>query len=205
VSKKYTRNFDAKYNDETGNFEEDRSERARPRFWIEEVYNKKTGELDKVEMIEILVPGETKNIWAGKVTEDHRRRFKAHYQAFKNNEEMPASGIPLNKLPGIGHQLVQQLKFLGFTSVEDLARATDHAVTEFMGGFTWRKKAQNFLDEQAKTVQAVSEKDQIIATQAKMLEELRQQMAKLSEQMQASLEKKKPGRKPKAEPVPAAA
>jgi hypothetical protein len=203
MSSGYTRNFDDKYDPTTGKFAQDRTERAIPRFWIEEVFNKATNNLDQIEMVEIRVPGESKNVWGGKVTQEHRRRFAKHYQAFKNNEEMPVTGTPLNKLPGMTHQLLAELKYIGFSSVEDLARATDQAIGEFHAGLTWRKKAQLYIEENAKTSEAVSQKDAIIAEQGAALKALQEQMAEMSRMMLAQSESKKPGRPKKAEQVAA--
>lgn len=197
----YTRNFDARFNEQTGKFDEDHSERAKPRFWFDEVYDKKTDTIRKVEMIEIHMPGEDKSIWGGKVTDQHRQRFARHYEAFRAGAQAPVIGHALDKLPGMTPRLLTQLQFIGFTSIEDLARATDQAIAQFLGGMTWRKKAQLWLDEQKKlegAVQSSAEKDAIIAQQGEMLKALQEQMAQITAQMQ-----KKPGRKAKTEQVAA--
>lgn len=204
----YTRDFDAKYNDTTSKFEDDRTERAKPRFWMEDVYNHTTKGLDKVEMVEIRVAGEDKNVWAGRVTDDHRRRFANQYRAFKNNEELPVNGTPLSNLAGMNYQLEQTLKFMGFASIEELARATEQACTQFMSGYAWRKKAQIYVEQNTAKVSLDSQKDSIIAQQSEMLRHLQEQMAEMSAKMAASAAepvKKKPGPKPKAAPVEAAA
>jgi hypothetical protein len=197
----FTRNFDAKFNDESQKFEEDRTERAKPRFWLDDVYDKKTDTLTKVEMVEIRVAGEDKNVWAGKVTEDHRRRFPTQYRAFKNNEEMPVNGTALSKLPGMHNQLEQQLKYMGVTSIEELARLTEQACTQVMGGYALRKKAALFIEEHRATASTVSQKDQIIAEQGAMLAKLQEQMAEMSAKMAA----KSKGGRPKKDEAQAAA
>lgn len=199
----FTRNFDAAFDMTSGRFAEEKAERAKPRFWVDEILNRKTNELEKIEMVEIRVPGEDKNVWAGKVTDAHRQRFPRYYEAFKKGEDAPVYGHALEKLPGITHQLVSQLKFMGFTSAEDLAKATDQAIGQFHAGLTWRRKAQLWLDEQRALESAANsstQKDALIAEQARALEALQAQMAQLSAQMS---ERKKPGRKPKAEQVAA--
>ena len=199
----YTRNFDAKFDESSGRFEDESRERAKVRFWIEEVLNPKTNNLDKIEMIEIRVPGEDKNIWAGKVEDKHRQRFGRAYQFFKSGQEMPVSGHPLDKLPGITSQMLTDLRYMGFASVEDLARATDQAIGQIHAGLTWRRKAQLWLDD----VKALefkandsSAKDALIAEQGEALKALQAQMAEMSAMMMA---KKKPGPKPKSEQVAA--
>lgn len=193
----YTRNVN--WDMGTGTFEEESKERAKVRFWIDEVLNPMTNNLDKIEMIEIRVPGEDKNIWAGKVEEKHRRRFGRAYQFFKSGQEMPINGHPLDKLPGITAQLLTDLRYMGFASVEDLSRATDQAIGMFHGGLTWRRKAQLWLDEQKAIESKVNDssaKDALIAEQGEALKALQAQMAEMSAMM---MERKKPGPKPKSE------
>ena len=195
----YTRNFDAKFDETSGRFEDESKERAKVKFWIEEVLNPTTNNLDKIEMIEIRVPGEDKNIWAGKVEEKHRRRFGRAYQFFKSGQEMPINGHPLDKLPGITAQLLTDLRYMGFASVEDLSRATDQAIGQFHAGLTWRRKAQLWLDEQKELESKVNDssaKDALIAEQGEALKALQAQMAEMSAMM---MERKKPGPKPKSE------
>lgn len=194
----YTRNFDAKFNEDTSKFEDDRTERAKPRFWLEDVYDKKADTLTKVEYVEIRVAGEDKNVWAGKVTEDHRRRFQTQYRAFKNNEEIPINGTALSRLPGMHNQLEQQLKFMGVTSIEELSNITEQACTQIMGGYALRKKAALFVEEQRAGQTTVSQKDQIIAQQGEML-------AKLQEQMAEMMAAKNKGGRPKKTEAQAAA
>lgn len=193
----YTRDFDAKFDQSSGRFEDESKERAKVRFWVEEVLNLKTNNLDKIEMIEIRVPGEDKNIWAGKVEDKHRQRFGRAYQFFKSGQEMPINGHPLEKLPGITATLLTDLRYMGFASIEDLSRATDQAIGQFHGGLTWRRKAQLWLDEQ-KAVESkindLSAKDDLIAEQGEALRALQEQMAELIANMP-----KKPGPKPKSE------
>lgn len=199
MASNYTRNFDAKFDEASGRFEDESKERAKVKFWVEEVLNKTTNELDKIEMIEIRVPGEDKNIWAGKVENKHRQRFARAYQFFKSGQEMPINGHPLDKLPGVTAQLLTDLRYMGFTSVEDLARATDQAIGEFHAGLTWRRKAQLWLDEQRaleSKANGSAEKDAVIAEQGAALRALQEQMAALMENMP-----KKPGRKAKGEEV----
>lgn len=197
----YTRDFDAKFDQSSGRFEDESKERAKVRFWIDEVLNTKTNNLDKIEMIEIRVPGEDKNIWAGKVEDKHRQRFGRAYQYFKSGQEMPINGHPLNKLPGITAQMLTDLRYMGFASVEDLSRATDQAIGQINFGLTWRRKAQLWLDEQKaleSKANGSAEKDALIAEQGEALKALQDQMAELIANMP-----KKPGPKPKSEQVAA--
>lgn len=181
----YTRDFDAKFDPQSGRFEEDRKDNARPRFWMEDKLDTKTDTLTKVEMLEIIVPGESKNRWAGRVETRHKQRFAREYAAWKNNETLPVNGHPLGALPGMNYQLETDLKYLGFLSIEDLARADDQAISQFMGGHTWRKKAQIFVQEQRAKESTVSQKDAIIAEQGEALKALQAQMAELMANMKA--------------------
>jgi len=195
----YTRNFDAKFDESSGRFEDESKERAKVKFWIDEVLNPTTNNLDKIEMIEIRVPGEDKNIWAGKVENKHRQRFARAYQFFKSGQEMPINGHALEKLPGITAQMLTDLRYMGFASVEDLSRATDQAIGQIHAGLTWRRKAQLWLDEQKaieSKVNGSAAKDALIAEQGEALKALQAQMAEMSAMM---MERKKPGPKPKSE------
>lgn len=197
----YTRNFDAKYDETSGRFQDESKERAKVRFWVDEVLNPRTNNLDKIEMLEIRVPGEDKNVWAGKVEDRHRKRFAQAYGFFKSGQEMPVTGHHLEKLPGMTPNLLVELRYIGFSSVEDLARATDQAIGEFRAGLTWRRKAQVWLDEQRaleSKANGSAEKDALIAEQGAALKALQEQMAQLMQNMP-----KKPGPKPKSEQVAA--
>lgn len=186
-------------------------ERAKPRFWIEEVFHKPTDSLIPVEMVEIKVAGEDKNVWAGRVSDDHRRRFAEHYKAFKNNQTLPPDGTPLNKLTGMTHQLEEALKFMGLLTIEELANATEQACTQFMGGYTWRKKAQVYVTQNSAKVSLDTQKDNVIAQQSEMLARLQEQMAEMSAKMAAQTQapvekvKNKGGRPKKIADVQAAA
>src|SRR5258708_2384443 len=50
------------------------------------------------ERIEISFPGNQLNIWAGRVTDEHRQMYAREYEAFQRGEEVAREGTPIEEL-----------------------------------------------------------------------------------------------------------
>lgn len=125
---------------------------ARPRFYMDKELM--TADSDKagkqiwrdVEMVEIIVPGDSKNIWAGRVKDEHRFRWPGYYEAFKKGQEPPQYGYPIKEWPALTPAQVANFQALNIHTVEALAQVPDNLLQHLgMGAFQTRDKAQKWL------------------------------------------------------------
>jgi hypothetical protein len=183
----------------------------------ETVYNILTEEkLIPVEYVRIQGPGEHLNVFAGRVTDEHRRRFSRAYEAFKKGEE-GSGGTALSKWPRLANniEMQAQLRALGYICVEDIANMPDGAIHEFHGASEWRKYARVYVAEHKKTTQIEKDAAEKQATDAKfqaLQAQIEALTAALAEKGNAApvsdvKQRGKPGPKPKpqAQAAPAAA
>lgn len=202
----YTRDFNSKYDFNKRSFDSE-EDTTRPIFYYEKQLDGVTGELVDVEMVKVQSPGEHLNVFGGRVTKEHKLRWPRSYDAFKRGEDQ-TNGMPLSKWPEVSANVdfANQLRGFGFHTVEDVARMQDGAQRLFHGSLTWKRKAEKFLEEQAKLRGAEAAKADNAAHEAEMAD-LRAQLADLKAAMAGAtpIERKKPGRKPKVKPEEAAA
>jgi len=141
--------------DMTPDFQSAAGERdnAIPEFRMEPVKNNFRSEregkpcFDEVEFVRIVVPGDRKTEWDGRVTDMHRARWPRHYAAFKAQQEAPTEGTPIKEWPPIGRAQAEELAFAHVKTVEQLAELPDELLnkTVSMGGFDLREKARRWL------------------------------------------------------------
>lgn len=101
---------------------------------------------DEVEVCEIRIPGDT-DLRREPVTAEHKRRFPKQYLAFKANQSQEAaSGTPLAAWPLLTRAQVEEAKYLGAHTVEQLAEASDGGIQKFGPGWiSIRQKARDWL------------------------------------------------------------
>jgi len=116
-----------------------------------------------VELVEIIMPGNSLSKPVHPVTDIDRKRWPKSYAAFKEGQEMPVTGTPLEQWPMMTRSMVLKLKSLGFRTVEDVARMTEHAMPEVgMGARGLKIKAAAYVDDaaaQAITAKAIDERE----------------------------------------------
>lgn len=104
--------------------------------------------------------------------------IQPHYEAWKQGQELPASGTPLAAWPGVTPEQAEVLKGAGFRSVEDIAHATDSVISRIpMPGIRdLQMQARLFLDNKdtANVAAALVQKDREMAEMREQLEEMRQ-------------------------------
>lgn len=172
-----------------------------PKFFMKPVQNHaKSAEegrpiFEDVEFIEIMIAGDAKSQVESKVSQKHIDRWPREYEAFKNGLEATVTGTPITEWPAITASRAAELKALKIFTVEALAEIPDTAIQRIgMGGRDLVTKAKAYI-EAAKDGAAVER-------YAKDNESLRNEVDMLKEQLKelsASIDKKKPGPKPKAE------
>lgn len=141
------------------------------------------------EMITIMVPGNKTNVITREVRPEDRVRFAKEYDRFKAGEIDQINGFPLKEWPALSRAQIEELKYQGFHTVEQLANMNDGVAGRHMGYNDLKQKAQRWLDNQKsaapleKLEAAVKDRESEIsalqnqiAEQAKMLAELQAKM-----------------------------
>ncbi len=120
-----------------------------PRFMFTETVrkNEATGEelLDRIEMVEIITPGDRLSRPVQKVRDDHRKRWPRQYAAFRSGINPTVDGTPIATWNDAGWQIQTDLLACGFSTIEQLAGAHDGQIGALANGTLWRKKAQVWL------------------------------------------------------------
>lgn len=97
-------------------------------------------------MIEIRVRGDRNNIVNRPLRPEDKTRFASAWRAFENHEKQVDQGTPLREWPVMSTSMVEELKYLGFYTVEQLANASDGVIGKYAGLGTWKQKAKAYLD-----------------------------------------------------------
>lgn len=73
--------------------------------------------------------------------------YKASFEAFKDSRELPEEGTPISAWPQVSPAQVKNLLDANIRTVEDLAQATEEAVSRIgMGGRALKSKAAAWLE-----------------------------------------------------------
>jgi hypothetical protein len=123
------------------------------------------------EYVRIMVPGDKGNVIMRSVREDDKRRFPKQYQAFKNDEAEIIEGTPLERWNFVSAAQVEELKYFGIRSVEQLANVSDTNAQKFMGINLLKQKAKEYIEATSSG-----------APIAQLQEELSQRDSRISEQ-----------------------
>jgi hypothetical protein len=130
------------------------------------------------EYISIIVPGDKLNIIRRPVTDLERRRFANKYAAFKAGNEQITNGTPLESVPWITREQVEELKYFQIRTLEHLSDLADVHAQKFMGIHKLRQKARDAIalaKENAPALRLAEEtrkKDEQIAVLQKQLTEI---------------------------------
>lgn len=161
------------------------------------------------DFIEIRVPGDKTNSIDEFVNDSHKQRFPRQWAHYVNNnkEGEQVIGTPLGEWALVSRTVAEELKYLGFRTVESVAGASDSQLDSigFKAGMqphAFRERAQRYLSQAGieATANATAAANAELKAQneenARAIQELREQLA----QAQKTPEKAKPGRKPKTQP-----
>lgn len=141
----------------------------------------------KIDFVTIRVPGDKtfyvhRPVWAA-----DKIRFRAKYEAFKNSTGEPFEGTPIDILPEIKPSQVADLKYVGVTTIEQLAKVADSSpMMGMMGG--------NGLKQRAAAWVAKNRKTSVVTQTNEALKERDDRIAKLEEQLQALIAASEAGR-----------
>lgn len=130
------------------------------------------------EYVTIHVPGDKNNVVCRPVSDLDRRRFARQYSAFKANESQTDTGTPLETVPWITREQVEELKYFKIRTLEHLAGLTDTNAQKFQGIQKLKQKAKDQIERAkldapaAKLQEELRSRDLKIAQQEKLLTEL---------------------------------
>jgi hypothetical protein len=145
---------------------------------------------DEVDYIKIHTPGSQLNVIDAPITAGtYRQRFAEKYEKWKKGQEDLVSGTPLDAFPLLLGKvaLIAELRSMNIHTVEQLADLPDSAIQRIMGGNELRAKAKLYIDKTSGT-------DAVLAKMQKENEDLKAQMANLTQMFSA---KEQSGKKDK--------
>lgn len=98
------------------------------------------------EFVKIFSPGDRSNVIDRPVRPSDTVRFPKQYAAFKNKENAQAIGTPIDQWPIISRAMAEELKYLGFQTVEQIASARDSVLGQHAGLRDLSSKAKAFIE-----------------------------------------------------------
>lgn len=145
---------------------------------------------DDVECIKIIVPGDKNNVIDRPATKQDRLRFAKQYEGYKagKTEDTQVGGTPLTEWPFLSRGQVEELKYLGIRTVENIAECRDDITSRVPGMVSLKRNAQVWLGkaknaaEAAKTTKLIEDQQAQIAA---LQEAVRDQGKRLADAMTA--------------------
>lgn len=102
-----------------------------------------------VEYVQIMVPGDRDNIIIRPAGEGDKRRFGQQYRDWKADKSSEqAVGTPLDMWGRLTLSQVEEFRYIGVRTIEQLAVLNDSAMLRMPGAAELKRKAQAFLDAQ---------------------------------------------------------
>lgn len=100
----------------------------------------------EVDFIKIMVPGDKLSIIDRPVDSIDERRFADKYEKWKAGAGNVVEGTPLASLPKMTPAKVEEYKFFGIHTVEQLAAAADNVGQKFFGFQEDKRSAKAFIE-----------------------------------------------------------
>lgn len=98
------------------------------------------------EFVEIRIPGDNTNVVSRPARPEDKRRFARHYEAFKQDREELGDGTRIEEWPLVTRAQVEELRHLGFRTVEHIATAKDEVCSRVPGLVSLKQKAAVYLE-----------------------------------------------------------
>lgn len=133
----------------------------------------------EVDYVRIMVPGDKDSVVVRPARLLDKQRFAKQFAAYEQGEKEYQEGMPLKAWPMVTRGQVEELKYFGIHTVEQLADLADIHVQKFMGMGTLKEQAKAYIQqakENAPLVQlnaAVEAKDAEIAALNEAVEDLK--------------------------------
>lgn len=136
----------------------------------------------KVDMVEIINPGDPQNIVKRRVREADKERFANAWAAYQKLEEATPDGTLLEHFPMLSKGQIEHLKYNSVFTVEQLASVPDTALQNLgLGSRRMREHAKAFLE--------TAERGKVPAKLVEDNEALRNQVTLLTEQLNDMMRK----------------
>lgn len=101
---------------------------------------------DQVDMCELNVPGSRDTVDKKCSNPDFMAKFGEQYKMWKETQEQPVDGTPLDQVPFLNISQIRELQVLNVRALEQLAGLSDNAVQKLgMGYVELRRKAQAYM------------------------------------------------------------
>lgn len=134
---------------------------------------------DDVEFVRIAVPGDRNSLFEQPATADDRRRFPQAYKYFKERNERPSEGMPIEQWPQVTRGQALTFRASHIHTVEALAEVGDsHLDTLGMDARGLREKAKAFIAQAKDTALAhkqaseLQRRDETIAELMRRIDDL---------------------------------
>jgi hypothetical protein len=133
----------------------------------------------KIEFITIDIPGDKTLRVHRPVYAADKIRFRAKYEAFKSGLGEPVEGTPIEMLPEVSHGQISELKYVGVTTIEQLAKVADSSpMMTMMGGVSLKNRAAAWVGKNRKS-SVVLQTNEALAERDVQIAELQKQVAAL--------------------------
>lgn len=99
-----------------------------------------------IEHVQILVPGDKLSMIDRVASEDDKKRFADHYAKFRAGKGEEVVGTRLEAVPWMTRSKVEEYRYFGIHTVEQLAGAIDEVGQKFPSFHADRNRCKAFLD-----------------------------------------------------------
>lgn len=136
-----------------------------------------------VEMITIMVPGNKKEVRTREARPEDIERFQGVYDKFKKDKDAMPDGTPISEWNQVSSPaLKEELRYMGFITVEQLAGASESVLVQNAGLRTLKQRAAQWLLMQQENAPVERLSSELADRDAK-IEALQQQMAEMTKAM----------------------
>ena len=145
-----------------------------------------------VEFIRIIVPGDRNNMVDRPASREDKARFSKQYTFFKEGKEQLGGGTPISEWPLVSRAMAENLKYLGFHTVEQLAEANDNILSSHVGvlGLSQLKqRAQMYIMAAKDSTAPIEKLSAEIASKDTEIRMLKEGMEELQKQVKALVKK----------------
>lgn len=112
-------------------------------FLTKSEFSASTNQYEAREQIHFIIPGVHPTDVYAWVTNEHREQYADIYNAFKAGMKTPESGIPIEEVPWMRIELVDNLRRCGIRVAEQLANADDRTLSAIGPGGRVLKERMN--------------------------------------------------------------
>lgn len=133
----------------------------------------------EVDYVRIMVPGDKDSVVVRPARDLDKQRFAKQFAAYEAGEKEYLDGMPLKAWPMVTRGQVEELKYFGVHTVEQLAELADIHVQKFMGMGTLKEQAKAYIQQAKETAPlvqlnaAVEAKDNEIAALQEAVDDLK--------------------------------